>query len=453
MTARRFNRFLAGAVLTALGAVGLHAPAAFAAKTLPRLNYEPISATLERSGSSFLPGDADRKYGSLKGLYRAARVAGLDPGQTVSVVEQLPSNAPFIIGRYAAATGELVVEVYKVERTGTQTGVYRAVFTPEHGELWKAAGTYKANSTSEGVDPFFQFKQASRPGVFVNVSFDAAQVIIGHAMRYLSTPMAVLATASPRTEQTMTTNYGQHLRKTVELKVTTYLDPKWYIAAPPSFQPGGSSAAICLHYSGSCEAAPGLIAPAMVTFQEWQGGTLPNAPTLVGTESLNESHFHFESFVAAAYVYTFAASSMRTAVGLTAPPLTENLLTHGFTNPKLNVTTRERAFYSGLPAVLNGGSLEEVQAGYRKTASKGNLIRVEDRTPVAQQVSTVSASQVIDASLVNGGMASFKQYAVGDCAISKTLADCGNPDTSGMLPRADTYVELDTTRFYQDTQP
>jgi hypothetical protein len=307
---------------------------------------------------------------------------------------------------------------------------------------------------AQGADPFARFVDASDPNVFRVVSFVAAQVIMGHAMRYISAPMGVLVAAVPRVEQTLHTTRGAHMRKSVQLEMHQYLDPEWYIAAPPSFQPGGSSAAICLNTSG-CSTTPYLVAPAMVTFQEWQGGTMPATPTYLGPQAVSDSStFRLEDFVVAAYVYTFAASSMQSAIlngGGSNYSLTANMQNLGGMNGTAPIAGSAAGFYAGLSNVVNEGSLAEVQAGYRSAAGQGTF-NLPGSSPVAQNFISGSETQVIQGNPLTGGMEGVKSYYVGDCAADQTFEQCtAAGQSSGVVPRADTYVELDAARFYQDT--
>lgn len=429
-------------------------PAAWAAASTPRLEYTQIGNLLERPGGGFSP----NAYDPLEGLYLQAQLLGLNPGETVNAVTQMAGNAPMVLGRYDAASGRLVVEIYKVERTvspsGAATGVYRAFFTPAHGQLWANAGTYKApHASAPGADPFAQFADGSAPNTFQNASFEAAEVIMGHAMRYVGSPIGVLAVIVPKTSQVMETtrdSYG-YLRKTVRITPSTKLETKWYVAAPPSFQSSGTSAAICLNAAG-CGPTPYLVAPAMVTFQEWKGGTMPNVPTVADevthSEITQESHFVFDRFLAAVNVYTFATSGMqRIGAGGNVGGVVAGLLGAG-PNASLQLDYNARALYEGLTALHANRSFSEVQAAYGAHARNG-VLTGPSHGNVAQQVSTTSQTRMLADPLTTSG--SIRSYYVGDCDVSKTIAECGS-QPSGVVPRADTYVEFDILRFYDDPQ-
>jgi len=456
-----FPKLVRIALAALLGTSAFTPWVAEAGAVAPRLEYQlvPGSDILSRTGQSYLP-TTQTQYGSFEGLYRDADVANIQPSEAASIINQLPANAPLVVGRYAVASSRLVVDVYKVERSGTQTGVYRASFTPAHGQLWAHAGTYKApNETGPGADPFARFVD-SDPQAFANVSFEAVEVILGHAMRYVSSPVAVLAVATPRTEQRMETTRNAYLRKNVTVRVNSYLEPKWYVAAPPSFQSGGSSAAICLHPSGSCASTPYLVAPAMVTFQEWQGGTMPDTLTHLGEDVFTDSSsFRFDDVVVAAYVYTFATSGMQTAMrnsGGVTDSFTSALQSYnvGGATPAMPAAASEAGLYAGLPAVLNQGSLGAVQDQFRISAGTGLSNQPSPVGAVATRVVNKSQELAIMADPLSGGMAGVRAYYVGSCEAGKTFDQCRSAgQESGVLPRADTYIELDATRFYQDTKP
>lgn len=427
-------------------------PAAWAAASTPRLEYTQIGNLLERPGGGFSP----NAYDPLEGLYLQAQLLGLDPGETVNAVTQMAGNAPMVLGRYDAASGRLVVEIYKVERTvspsGAATGVYRAFFTPAHGQLWANAGTYKApHARAPGADPFAQFADGSAPNTFQNASFEAAEVIMGHAMRYVGSPIGVLAVIIPKTSQVMETtrdSYG-YMRKTVTITPSTTLETKWYVAAPPSFQSSGSSAAICLHTSGNCVSNPHLIAPAMVVFQEWQGGTMPNnhpvvVPHMPIKKDEETSHFVFDHFLAAVNVYLFSTSGLQRLGASNDANVVAGLLGAG----DFEFTYDPRSLYGGLSALQNNRSFSDVQTAYSASARSG---RFTDLRPgkIMSVVSPTSEVRVAADPLLTDG--DVKRYYFGECDIGKAAAECGSQNT-GVVPRADTYVEFDILRFYNDRQ-
>lgn len=456
-----FNRLLSSAA--ALAAL-LMQPAAYAATVAPTLQYQLMGEMLQRAGTSYLSTGAG-EYGLLSAEREASERLGIDPDKAVDIVSALPSNVPFIFGRYSPTTGDLKIEIYKVERQGVKTGVYRAAFTPAHGKLWQQARTYAdpANSLDPGQDPFAAFA-GTDPSVFEKISFDGVQVAIGHAMRFVGAPMAVLATSLPYAQQTMTTVQGSSYRKSVTVRTRGFIKPQWFIAAPPAFQPSGSSAAICIDPVG-CASTPYYIAPAMVTFQEWQGGTMPSTADLVSDISSSDSAtFSFDNFLVAAYVYTFAGSSMQSSIqrsgsagsNFTARVQAGNNNTYGTPSSGYEAPN-ESGLYQGLSSVLSGRSLREVQQSFGGSVGNGRFTPAGGATSAfAQDFMPKSKQRTItdDAAGNTGGMSAVRTYNVGSCDASLTLEQCtALGKESGVMPRADIYVELDDSRVYRDTAP
>jgi hypothetical protein len=450
----------------------------------PTLSYQLVAQLAGSSGNFLSSGRAASATLDLAQLpalelenNRAAVTSQLSAANVAHVIELLPSNVPLVLGRFTPTTGDFVVDIYKVERAVTATAVYRASFTPAQGALWAQAGAYldpalKQAGVTVGANPFAAFVSSSNPQMFSSITLDAAQVIVGHAMRYVGSPFGVLIVASPRTTQSTHTSGGL-FRKTTTVTVKGYLQPHWYIAAPPQFQPQGTSAAICVdpQVADPANCPSYMIAPAMVTFQEWQGGAMPELEDLVTTWSESKSGFTFVFFIVVAFAVSFSASAiLYAAIGPTASSAgqaatqaagnyTAQLQALGLpagagTSPTVGVA--EGILYSGLSELVNGGSLVDVQKGYLGSVGNGVFTAAADQasTQFGQEFMADSETQVINADPLSGGLSGTHAYYVGSCSASQTLAQCqaGGQD-SGVIPRSDTYVELDATRLYQDTHP
>jgi hypothetical protein len=452
----------------------------------PTLSYQLIARLGGTSGNFLSSGRAQSDTLDLAQLptlelenNRAAVTAQLSAANVAHTIELLPSNVPLVLGRYTPTTGDFVVDVYKVERTVTATGVYRASFTPAQGALWVQAGTYldpalKHVGVTTGANPFAAFASSNDPQVFASATVDAAQVIVGHAMRYVGSPFGLLIVANPRTTQSTHTSGGL-FRKTTTVTVKGYLQPHWFIAASPQFQPQGTSAAICADplVSNPANCAWYMIAPAMVTFQEWQGGAMPELEDLVTTWSESKSGFTFAFFLVVAFAAGFSASAMLYAalgptasassageqVNQAAGTYTAALQALGIpagASASPTVGVGGGSLYAGLSELVNGGSLTDVQKGYVGAVGNGVFTPSADQTSTqfGQEFTADSETQVINADPLSGGLSGTHAYYVGSCPASQTLAQCqANGQDGGVIPRADTYVELDATRLYQDTQP
>jgi len=450
----------------------------------PTLSYQLLAQLAGISGNFLSSGRAESDALDLAQMpalelenNRAAVATGLSAANVAHLIQLLPSNVPLVLGRYAPTTGDFVVDIYKVDRTVTTTGVYHAGFTPAQGALWAQAGTYqdpalKQTGATTGANPFAAFVSASNPQVFSSITLDAAQVIVGHAMRYVGSPFGVLIVANPRTTQSTHTS-GGIFRKTTTVTVKGYLEPHWYIAAPPQFQPQGTSAAICVdpRVANPVNCPWYMIAPAMVTFQEWQGGAMPELEDLVTTWSESKSGFTFVFFVVVAFAVSFSASAiLYSALGPTASSAgaeasqaagSYTAALQGFGIPagasaSPTVGVGGGSLYAGLSELVNGGSLTDVQRGYSGAVGNGIFTPSADQTSTqfGQEFTADTETQVINLDPLTGGLSGTHAYYVGSCPASQTLAQCqANGQDGGVIPRADTYVELDATRLYQDTQP
>lgn len=224
-------------------------------------------------------------------------------GQFARSVQKLPSNVPFVLGRYAPLNAVLVVDIYKVVRARAQSailgaseviGLYHASFTPSHGNYWAAARTYQDSSSSGfGPNPFYRFSSTypsnlavptCAAGVFCQIGMDGAEVAMGHAMRFVGAPIGILAVATP-TVTTSVALTGDATSQTMSVSQTGTIDATWYVAAPSAFQAnGGTSAVICALdpapvAPATCPAAQ--TAWALAVFTQWTGGSLPSSPTQV----------------------------------------------------------------------------------------------------------------------------------------------------------------------------
>lgn len=410
--------------LLAVAALWAAVPAVHAAEAPPTLKYELVQddAIESRTRASYLPG-GDRPYGVVDDIYWRAKQANLGEHQVVRMAEQMPGNAPLVMARYSPVSAELKVEIYKVERNGAETGVYRAIFGPAMGELWAQAGTY------DGRDPFAAFVKPGDPAVFRNIGFDGVQVVVGHAMRYARAPIGVLAVTLPETEEELHIKRpgGLTAPPEMELTVRRYLKPAWYIAAPAALQPDGSSAAICLAASGNCSNQEELIAPALVTFQEWAGGSMSDLENMVGDKPAIFSGTTLSDLNDALVLNDFVDATYA-QVGAGVAPVTDIL----------------RA------KLVDSDSLADIQELLADDAGAGRATAVPGSGSLINEFKTGAYDLTIDADPIEGGQAGIRDYYVGSCADLTVSADECGPN-SGALPRTDTYVEFDTVRFYEDT--
>jgi hypothetical protein len=228
-------------------------------------------------------------------------------GQFARSVQKLPSNVPFVLGRYAPLNAVLVIDIYKVARSRAQSptlgaseviGLYHASFTPSHGNYWAAARTYEDQASKDlgtglGPNPFNRFSSTypsnlaiptCGTGVFCQIGMDGAEVAMGHAMRFVGAPIGILAVATPSVTTSVALT-GDATSQTMSVSQTGTIDATWYVAAPSSFQAnGGTSAVICAQDPAPPTCPAEQTAWALAVFTQWTGGSLPSSPTQVTSQ-------------------------------------------------------------------------------------------------------------------------------------------------------------------------
>jgi hypothetical protein len=462
-------------LLALLGLLGLSGP-------LMAQEREPITwATLaesDREGAiEFLPNLAGGYVGGPDGpvpIYsttaleyqRSALMLGLAPEEVARRVEQLPGNVSMVFGRYDPANTTLRIDVFKVERAGQRTGLYQTQFTPAHGDHWALSGAYltdmeKLAGDRVGPNPFERFDNGTSN--FVNITIDGVQVALGHAMRLFEAPVGVLAVADYRAEQSQA-QVGELLRKLVVVSSDGYIKPRWYIAAPAVMQGQGTSAAICATVADPCPVSK--IAPALVMFQEWRGGTMPGGETLALSWSETAAGWDFTAFNAASFVSSlvvssFAASAFKSDPGFVGPSetLTKLLSEGGFGEAvvptgSIPSSAFSGGIYSGATAIAEGGSKHSVQVNFEGKAGYGTLTddmlseraaRTEFETNFAATGAVLMAGGNIDST-----HPALESYFYGTCEAGTPLSDCDVGAPTGIIPRSDIYVEHAGLQFFRD---
>lgn len=448
--------------------------------TYPKLQWERVSdmPLTERAGSAQVVGSNE----ALALANRSAKALGLNASDVASAVTLFPSNVPFLVARYNPLDATLRVDLFKLEKSLTngqkRASLFMAPFTPATGDYWKASRSYihpasfKAGLTP-GVNPFEAFKR-STSDVFHNISMSAAQVAVGHAMRFAGAPVALLQVASPRLSQRTESSGNAFRRKTTTI-ISGHAKPRWFIAQPAEFMSRSTTlaqAGYCAPDPDRTECAGYETATSGVSFEEFDGGMLSSAENTWELARHSKSGWGFLTILIVAVIGSFALAALAPAVMGTAAAgaagagaagsaaagmfgnflVTQGVIT-GFTSVAAAAAV-EAAYIAASLAVVSGANLSsmmtlgpETLLGYstviKGTASAGNLDEYQGK--LNQRL--VGLTQ---GSFAHGGnvLTGFATTVYGNCAPDQPLSTCTG--ANGVVQRVDQYDEHNMVEFIRD---
>jgi hypothetical protein len=393
---------------------------------------------------------------NLSGL-RSAQMLGINPDQAADMVNTFPVGVPVVLARYTPGTADLRIDIFKSEKTSQGLKLVNAVFGPHHGGWWAAAGSYAEPSAKRagefGVNPFSRFADAN-DDVFHNISLDGVEVAVGHAMRMVQAPVGLLAVADYRFNQYKTTKKNL-LKKSVTQHIDGYVKPNWMMAASSQMQPTGTTAVICAKDMGDGVGCPAyLVAPSVVTFDNWSGGNLQENEDKLYAWSKTYSGWTVLSFVLLTFVAFALITTVAMSAGLITTPSQLSLTAtaiEAMTESAFGVlaTSAIQAATYGVVAFASGASsLLDIQRGYGGTILTSGL-QVPSAPANEHQAALLSlAKDKMTNAPVEGSLTAVRGTSYGDCDVRTAAANCAG--TSGFLPRADTYKEQDYVQFYRD---
>lgn len=381
---------------------------------------------------------------------------GVPSNQISTRINAMPKTAAYVFANYSPENAELIIEVQKVEKSPNgQLIVSRADYTPHHGEFnrWKRdylSPMEYADNTMLGNNPFQKFRGANNDPVFHNISWEAAGVAIGHAMRYADAHIAYIASDRSRIA-THQKKSGGLFKKTITTYVDGYVKPQWFIATPMEVQPEGGVASICVKSVGatgsygntsSCDSKYHL-ATSGVSIQSWSGGNMPELEQNVYSFVNKKSSFTVMAFAILTAIVTFgAASALIAAIGPAAAAsisATQAALIGG-------------GLYAGV-AGLSGAGLTTAQSGWAGNTGDGVV------TPDATNMSDhqVRLNQGIHnkqiASRAGTGLDGVKTLYSGNCPENWTNAQCvANGLDGGSMHRTDSYRESNVVFELRDAE-
>lgn len=443
----------------------------------PKLNWERVSeiAQAEVPGGPAVIGSPS----ALALTNRTATVLGLSDSDIANVVSIFPSNVPYVFGRYDPLSGELRVDIFKLEKSGVgssaRVGLYHTVFTPSHGDHWRAIRSYISpdayrTGITPGVNPFASFRQTGSDS-FHNITLTGAQVAMGHAMRMVGAPAGLLSVAEARTSS-VTRKSGNAFRRRVETWVYGHAKSRWFIAQPVEALSRSTTpefAAICASNPRASDCPRFATAVSGVSFEEFEGGTLSGVEDTWQIDYQRKSGLGFLGALILGVIGSFALAGILSAAGIGAgvgattgsaaasstmgtfgSMLVNTGTITGFSSLGAAVAV-EAAFVAVKMAVIGGANLSsviradfgvltgsvKVDKGFRDNVS---LNKYEARIRDQVRPRTNSAIQHNASTL-----SSFRNTVIGQCAPGARIADCAG--NTGVVPRVDQYNEVNQKQF------
>lgn len=350
--------------------------------------------------------------------------AGISSQQMSDAIVRFPKNTDYIFAQYSPENTTAHITIQRIEKTPDgRIEVRVADFTPWHGEAWAADGDYRTPAEIAakvaGHNPFINFEGSSKADpLFHNVSLDAVEVAVGHAMRKYHASLAYVAVSQSRLNQwTSSKKIAWGFKQKVTTHVDGYVKPRWFVATPMELTPGGASPSICVTPGAvpttSCDDVA-HVAIAGVSFSEWKGGNMPATEDMVSQWSQSKSGF----------------TGLFYAVILGGDFVGYSLLSQTFGS---------------------GGNLSSILGSYQTGAfgSSGNgLLAAPGAGSVAGQylINAVNTKLVTPQMGASGSLSGTQALYSGTCPAGFTVGQCNTASLDpGTAWRPDSYVEYNTT--------
>jgi hypothetical protein len=382
--------------------------------------------------------------------------SGVPSNQISSRINSMPKTAAYVFANYSPENAELIIEVQKVEKSPNgQLVVSRADYTPHHGEFnrWKRdylTPLEDADASKLGYNPFQKFRGANNDPVFHNISWEAAGVAIGMAMRYSDAHIAYIASDKSRMTSRVVKSGGL-LKK----KITTYVDgfvkPQWFVATPMEVQPEGGMSSICVKSIGAstsfgntsgCDSKYHL-ASSGVSIASWTGGNMPELEQNVYSYVNQKSSFTVLAFTILTFALTWGVASFATmGIGMAGQASIS----------ALQAASIGAGVYAGV-AGLSGAGLTTAQSGWAGNTGDGAL--VPDTANMGEHQIRLNQGirnkQIL--SREGTGLDSVKQLYAGNCPENWTNAQCvANGLDGGSMHRPDSYRESNVVIELRDAE-
>ena len=380
--------------------------------------------------------------------------AGVSSAQMSDNLAAFPKTAAYVFASYSPDSAMGIIEMQKVEKTPTgQLVVYRADYTPWHGELYKWRRDYltptEASDPSRmGYNPFENFKGAKADNAFHNISWEGFGVAVGLAMRYSKAHIAYIAADKTRFTQNVKKSGGM-FKKTVKTYIKGYVKPQWFVASLVNIQPEGGMSSICVVSVGgktsngntsTCDAAE-HVASSNVSMVEWNSADMPQTEEMVYNYYQKKSSFTVLAFTILTFAVTWGIASIA-SVAVGANVVGTGLA--GALGSPLTTGAIGAGIYAGVN-VLGGSTLTTAQAGWAGSTGNG-VLKIDTGSMDKHQqrlIQGVNNKQIY--SRVGTGLAGVKQVYSGNCPENWTVAQCrSNSLDPGTMHRPDSYAESNT---------
>ena len=383
---------------------------------------------------------------------------GVPSSQISSRINALPKTSAYVFAAYTPENAELVIEIQKVEKSPNgQLIVSRADYTPHHGEFnrWKRdylSPGEDSDPTKLGYNPFAKFRGANNDNTFHNISWEAAGVAIGMAMRASDAHIGYIASTKTRFTQKVKKSGGL-LRKTVTTTIEGFAKPQWFIATPMEVQPEGGVASICAVDSGatttygsttSCDSRYHVVTSG-VSVMSWAGGNVPEIEEQLYKYVQKKSSFTVLAFTLLTFALTWGiASFLATTVGIGAGA--------GAVITPLSSASIGAGLYAGV-AGLSGAGLTTAQAGWAGSTGNGVLRPDTGSMDRHQRGLNQGIKNKQISSRVGTGLQGYKNLYSGNCPENMTGKACiaAGLDT-GSMHRTDSYIESNVVRQMREAE-
>ncbi len=452
----------------------------------PKLQWERVSdmPTVVTPGSTTIQGGSE----AVALANRSALALGITAADVANANTVFPANVPYVFARYNPLESTLRIDIFKLEkgRAGTAgtAGLYHAVFSPAHGDHWKANRSYihpdaYKTGMSVGVNPFSRFMDAGDDN-FHRISMSAAQVAIGHAMRLAGAPLGLVSVADTRLSQ-RTKKSGNAFKKKVETWVYAHSKSKWFIAQPTDVLARSTTntyAAFCAPDPDREDCQRFETAVSGVSFEEFEGGTLNSDEDKWEVDYQKKSGLGFLGALVLGVIGSFALAGILAAAGIGAGAaagatagasagatmgsfgsflVNQGLIT-GFSS--LSSALAVEAAYVGLSMALIGGAnlgsvisaSPAVLLGHVKVSKglsiPGALDKYNKRANDLVNPRALSDFHTANAQNADKVLKSFSKTVLGDCGPESKLASC--VAANGMIPRVDQFQEQNRVEFIRD---
>jgi len=350
-----------------------------------------------------------------------------------------------VFAAYDPVNAKARITVQKVEKgMDNRIHVYVSDFTPYHGTHWKVARYYmtpdqRSNDLQAGNNPFRMFQGydltngeealATDP-LFNNVSFQAVQVAVGHAMQHYQAAFGLIYIPDTRFDQNQSCS-SSFFKKKCTTTVKGYAKPKWYLAVPKNMDSTPMEAAICIHPTDQTEGrcmAPEWVARSGVSIREWKGGNLPVDEEMLHEWSQTKSSLNV---MAIGVILAVVTMGMALAAGMAG------MVTGGVS------VGQAAAFGAGAGGIYVGGNAivgnapSEAQNTLLGQTGDGLLTPNLGAMDAQGQALAAKVAPKMRAGIIGNTLTGARKMAYGDCANTPG-AQCNAVDP-GIAPRTNSY--------------